>query len=314
MSYRMRFSILVMFTTALVSTVVFTSSSIQKTFSGVKTFKDMRISDEIMKCVLKSISNPYIYDYTTDFYLLPPVSDLCRMTLPDLELLYQRYLSTIQTVCKTPRRFGKITDGGWDICVEPKYLPRNKCLVYSFGIANDFSFDDDIARFYNCEVHSFDPSMRKKGYVRIKDQSYFHDTGLSHITRSNPEGNMWRMQTFLDIRTELNHLKRMPNVVKMDIEAWEWNVLPEMFAAGQFPKQLIIEFHLWSQKYTTQRDMWIHRLSVLRNVYDAGYRIFWMNRNLICRYKSLYTKQPTLACHEISLIRNGPNITMSSSD
>ncbi|XP_060082393.1 probable methyltransferase-like protein 24, partial [Ylistrum balloti] len=275
---------------------------------------DMRISDEIMKCVLKNISNPYIYDYNTDFYLLPPVSDLCRMTLPDLELLYQRYLSTIQTVCKTPRRFGKITDSGWDICVEPKYLPRNKCLVYSFGIANDFPFDDDIARYYNCEVHSFDPSTGKKGYVRIKDQSYFHDTGLSDITRLNPDGIMWRMQTFLDIRTELNHLKRMPNVVKMDIEAWEWNVLPEMFAAGQFPKQLIIEFHLWSQKYTTQRDMWIHRLSVLRNIYDAGYRIFWMNRNLFCRYKSLYTKQSTLACHEISLIRNGPNIMMSSSD
>ncbi|XP_033728370.1 methyltransferase-like protein 24 [Pecten maximus] len=268
----------------------------------------MNIPVEILNCANKAVTKPYNYDYKTEFYLPPPVSDLCRMSLPDLEYLYQRYLNTIQTVCKTPRRFGKITDGGWDVCVEPQYLPSKGCLVYSFGINNDFSFDDEIADSHNCEVHSFDPSMKVKSHIRRKSRTFFHDTGLSDVSRTNPVGTEWRMLTFKDIRTDLNHSERMPDVVKMDIEVWEWNVLPEMFATGQFPRQLIIEFHLWSQRYTTQKDMWIRRLSVLRLIHDAGYRIFWMNRNLICKYKSVYTKKQTLACHEISLIRNGPDV------
>lgn len=289
-------------------------SSLKKAAGGYNNQMklDMNIPVEIINCANKTVTNPYKYDYSTEFYLPPPVQDLCRMSLPDLEYLYQRYLSSIQTVCKNPRRFGKITDGGWDVCVEPKYLQINSCLVYSFGINNDFSFDDDIADSFHCEVHSFDPSMGAKSHVRSKDRTYFHATGLSDVTRTNVVGNEWRMQTLQDIRTELNHVERMPDVVKMDIEAWEWNVLPEMFASGHFPRQLIIEFHLWSQRYTTQKDMWIRRLAILRDIYDAGYRIFWMNRNLVCKYKSLYTFKPTLACHEISLLRNGPNVLTGS--
>ena len=31
-----------------------------------------------------------------------------------------------------------------------------KCLVYSFGVGEDFTFDDAMAK-RGCEVHSFDP-------------------------------------------------------------------------------------------------------------------------------------------------------------
>ena len=54
-------------------------------------------------------------------------------------------------------------DGAYDLCTEKQFWPfpdeksKTKCLVYSFGIANDFTFDDVMAK-RGCEVHSFDPS------------------------------------------------------------------------------------------------------------------------------------------------------------
>ncbi|VDI18203.1 Hypothetical predicted protein [Mytilus galloprovincialis] len=50
-----------------------------------------------------------------------------------------------------------MTDGGWNVCHDKPYRPPVPCLVYSFGINNDFSFDDFIVKTYGCDVHSFDP-------------------------------------------------------------------------------------------------------------------------------------------------------------
>ncbi|XP_071134989.1 uncharacterized protein [Mytilus edulis] len=50
-----------------------------------------------------------------------------------------------------------MTDGGWNVCHDKPYRPPVPCLVYSFGINNDFSFDDFIVKPYGCDVHSFDP-------------------------------------------------------------------------------------------------------------------------------------------------------------
>lgn len=47
--------------------------------------------------------------------------------------------------------------GNWYVCMDKKFYVSKPCLVYSFGIGNDFSFDDAMAKL-GCEVHSFDPS------------------------------------------------------------------------------------------------------------------------------------------------------------
>ncbi|XP_021363146.1 uncharacterized protein LOC110456625 isoform X2 [Mizuhopecten yessoensis] len=45
----------------------------------------------------------------------------------------------------------------YKVCYDGKYKPGKPCLVYSFGIAHDFTFDDEMATKDGCEVHSFDP-------------------------------------------------------------------------------------------------------------------------------------------------------------
>jgi hypothetical protein len=54
----------------------------------------------------------------------------------------------------------------------------------------------------------------------------------------------------------------------MDIESWEWKALPEMISSGSLNlvSQLLIEFH---------GKPLINYLSILRQIYEAGFRIFW---------------------------------------
>uniref|UniRef100_H2Z5M5 Methyltransferase domain-containing protein n=1 Tax=Ciona savignyi TaxID=51511 RepID=H2Z5M5_CIOSA len=51
-------------------------------------------------------------------------------------------------------------DGGYPLCSDAKLWvapTSRRCLVYSFGVGDDFSFDEGMAG-RGCEVHSFDPS------------------------------------------------------------------------------------------------------------------------------------------------------------
>lgn len=50
---------------------------------------------------------------------------------------------------------GEMRTEQWPLCRDRPL--GDDCLVYSFGIANDFHFDDMMAQ-HGCEVHSFDPT------------------------------------------------------------------------------------------------------------------------------------------------------------
>ncbi|KAJ8320695.1 hypothetical protein KUTeg_002282 [Tegillarca granosa] len=91
---------------------------------------------------------------------LPPKPDIEKLDFKAASSLYEKYVITKQESCKIIR-LGNVQDGGWDLCSDSGYEPRNdgSCLVYSVGINNDFSFDDAISRKYGCTVHCFDPSL-----------------------------------------------------------------------------------------------------------------------------------------------------------
>ena len=47
--------------------------------------------------------------------------------------------------CKNVTRYGKVDDGGWDLCVsEPFTLAFDDCLVYSFGYSLSFNISINI--------------------------------------------------------------------------------------------------------------------------------------------------------------------------
>ncbi|XP_068235500.1 uncharacterized protein [Palaemon carinicauda] len=53
----------------------------------------------------------------------------------------------------------KFVDGDKHLCVD-SYIqpPMNRCLVYSFGISTDVSFEVSLSRLFSCEIYMFDPT------------------------------------------------------------------------------------------------------------------------------------------------------------
>ena len=69
-------------------------------------------------------------------------------------------------------------DGQKTICLDPAVRPEAyKCLVYSFGIHYDWSFDEALEK-YGCEVFAFDPSMNETNHNHSR-WIYFYNLGLS---------------------------------------------------------------------------------------------------------------------------------------
>ena len=81
--------------------------------------------------------------------------------------------------------------------------------MFLFRIANEWSFDDSIAK-YGCRVYAFDPTIGKDDHAR-SPQIQFFNTGLANFdSERSPEKrgrNQWRTRTLKSIITELGHDK-----------------------------------------------------------------------------------------------------------
>lgn len=130
----------------------------------------------------------------------------------------------------TMRRLGPVFEGGKTACLSNS--TTKECLIYSWGSAGDFSFEEAIHAFQPaCEIHTFDCTVdppNKPAFVK------YHKWCLG------TDGTYWEL-----IR-RLNHSTRNPLLVKMDIEGWEWPFFGEYFSNARIPRlrQLIVEIHL----------------------------------------------------------------------
>lgn len=127
------------------------------------------------------------------------------------------------------------------------------CVVYSFGIANNWIFDDYMIS-KGCHVYSFDPSMNVGKHKRHKNH-LFEPIGIGiksgvHEGRSTLYGG----KTNYDVLTLGDIMKRYNNdhvdIIRMDIEYAEWDVLQEWLADDMFSKmdQLLLEIHMWPNR------------------------------------------------------------------
>ena len=81
-------------------------------------------------------------------------------------------------------------DGHKAVCLDPAVAPiYGDCLVYSFGINNQWTFDDAMDQMH-CQVYSFDPSMGVADHNRT-DRIHFYGIGLSGKDRDGK----WKMRT-----------------------------------------------------------------------------------------------------------------------
>lgn len=136
-------------------------------------------------------------------------------------------------------------DGQKTICIDPIITPRGyECLIYSFGINNEWSFDENMER-YGCEVYSFDPSMGAEDHDHSA-KIHFYSWGLGN--RDEITDNDWKVFSLSSIYKNLTakHGAKIIDYLKIDIEFAEWDVLPQIMESGMLAKvrQLGVEIHL----------------------------------------------------------------------
>lgn len=126
-------------------------------------------------------------------------------------------------------RLGREHDGGY-ILVDDFH--ESNGIVYSLGIADDISFDKDLAnRGY--EVYMYDNSIECPP----------EEHGLFHFFKYGI-GCGANLHTLDDILIENNHLTNKNMILKMDIEGFEYETIYDIDEVNlQRFSQIIIEFH-----------------------------------------------------------------------
>lgn len=161
-------------------------------------------------------------------------------------------------------------DGQKAVCLDAAVRPDNteECLVYSFGVNYEWSFDDAMEKF-GCRVFSFDPSVNYTNHNR-SSKIQFYKYGLWHINEEIVQnGVKWTMKTLETLYRELKHDGRVIDYLKVDIEESEWTVLPEILSSGMMDRvrQLGLEIHM-SEDDNLQE--YRRRAGVLKSLEDYG--------------------------------------------
>jgi FkbM family methyltransferase len=162
-------------------------------------------------------------------------------------------------------------------------------VVYSFGIGTDASFDLGVIDKYGCFVHGFDPTPRSIDWVGknvFQEKFVFHPYGIaerdgnvgfqspskqSHVSfyRSiNTEhGVVLPVRRLKTIMQDLNHSQI--DVLKLDIEGFEYATLRDILGANIFPRYIAVEFHHRMYAITDAETY-----SAVKRLQNAGYALF----------------------------------------
>uniref|UniRef100_A0A0G4GH26 Methyltransferase domain-containing protein n=1 Tax=Chromera velia CCMP2878 TaxID=1169474 RepID=A0A0G4GH26_9ALVE len=199
--------------------------------------------------------------------------------------------------CPFAERVGVLGDGGKWVC-GMKYLELVKgadCIVYSFGVASDISFEQEIHERTQCLIRTFDIEIPNKNVVEEMSKMprldfvlgglAVHDRiHMSHADCMEARGGVCNDQekfqesNFLSLPSIMKfygdeHL----SILKIDIEGAEWDVLESLLAVeGQeLPfSQLLVEFHRETHLVDERKAV-----KVFEGLEKRGFRIFSSEAN-----------------------------------
>lgn len=147
---------------------------------------------------------------------------------------------------------------------------------------------DRASRQLGCEVHSFDPTVSDSTY-QFEEGHSFHKVGLGanakggQTSYTNDMG--WTMWTLKETMAQLGHTKI--DILKIDIEGYEWEVLEQMFDDNVLAEdvavvgQLILEVHFEHRDDSTAN---LEHLQLMDRLHDeAGFQLLFKEPNLLER-------------------------------
>lgn len=189
---------------------------------------------------------------------------------------------------------------GFTICTE---LLENKeeIIVYSFGVGEDLSFSENLAKRYEaCKIFAFDPTPKAIKYVENYDKSVFpyfefYPIGLSdkngYTTFFLPKNKDYvsgseylgptvdendtievEMNTLDKLMDKLNHSDI--DVLKIDIEGSEFSAVPDFLNKEINIEQICVEVHNRFYEDGEERLQ-----NMLKSLSNHGYKLAHVSDN-----------------------------------
>jgi len=203
------------------------------------------------------------------------------------------------------QRLGALGDGGKWVCGISRVETKPDCIVYSFGINLESSFEAEVlANTENCQIWGYDFSVNSFGPEIPRSQAHrthFRPYGLAG-SDSGPDATT-KMYT-IDSLMKMNGHTHI-DILKVDIERWEFETLsallkPYLASGKPLPfGQLQLEIHIWDMSFAEYLTWW-------ETLEAAGLRPFWTEPNLV--YQN-YNGEGTTDLAEYSFLNiKGDNI------
>ncbi|VDC02752.1 unnamed protein product [Peniophora sp. CBMAI 1063] len=183
------------------------------------------------------------------------------------------------------QRVGKLADGGKWVCGMELLEAADKCVIYSFGVSSDSSFEAEmLKRAPGCEVWGYDFSVNSWGpQITLNDdlspRAHFHKWGLGGLDTLEP--NKPPMYTLRTLMAMNKHT--FIDVLKIDIEGSEFDALMSFIASLELNGedavpfgQMQIEVHVWKP-----RDGFRYFMEWWELLERFGLRPFWFEPNLV---------------------------------
>jgi hypothetical protein len=183
-------------------------------------------------------------------------------------------------------RVGRHNDGGYVI---PKLIIDKTDILISFGISDDWSFDAQFLSLKpDVEIHAYDHTISRNYFIKkllgeIRSLFYgrsnfanvcnrvnaltsypkFFSGNVKHFKEAVHNRKIWKgVATVQDVFDRVERTKKI--FVKMDIEANEYRIIPDILTYSKNILGMVIEFH----DIDTLRDTFVSCIQKLQNVYE----------------------------------------------
>ncbi len=179
--------------------------------------------------------------------------------------------------------------GGWTVI--PSLLGKD-CIVYAVGVGSDISFDRAMTDRFQCSVYAFDPTPMAREWIErqsLPPGMTFHPVGLAaadgEVAFKLPPVEGWDSFSLLEGEADgaahvICPVRRLESlmgqlghshidVLKMDIEGFEYQVIEDVLSGSVRPDQWLIEFH-----HTMYHHQAEETVDAVRRIEMAGYTLF----------------------------------------
>jgi len=225
-------------------------------------------------------------------------------------------------------RIGRMGDGGKWVCGMSRYeKSKTPCIIYSFGVQNESSYEQEMLERTNCRVWGYDFSVSEFGPALVepyRSRTQFLQAGIAGKTDLNADPPFYSIQ---DLMAMNGH--DYIDILKIDIEYYEFEALNSLLQHTLFHSsppthplpststpespnnplpnlpigQMLIELHLFQSQgvsLPTFLEWW-------ESLEARGMRPAWTEPNLLAVTLGLEDKNPRLAEYTLINVQNKKN-------